>query len=168
MSDENLSLSDRLKILKSKEEEKKKELEELKKKIDEESDEIKKEINQTLRALREEEENLFEEKERKEDDFSIDEQVSKESSDKSIISQSEYKSVDKKNVYDFANRDSYNKFKDLIDKAERGYASQNEMNFLSKMSNKLTEFKIGDSYTKKKDPDNYLARMQKLIDDFQK
>ncbi|MCF7866092.1 hypothetical protein K9L67_00625 [Candidatus Woesearchaeota archaeon] len=168
MVEENLSLSERLKILKVKEDEKKKELDDLKKKIDEESEEIKKEINETLRALREEEENIFREEDKKKKNLTIDEEVSDQKSNTNTVFSDDYSGINKKNVYELANRDSYHKFKDLIEKAQRGYASQTEINFISTLSNKLTEFNIEDSYAKKKDPDNYLARMQKLMNDFQK
>lgn len=158
------TLADKIKELKQKEKEKEKELEELKKKLDEESKEIKEEITQTLRVLREEEERLFEGEDKKEnlEELAEDDDSKQEKNVTQAVL--DYNALETKNVYEIANRDFYDKIKTLVEKSEKGYISQQEKNFLSKVTYKVTQMKTQDEYTRnKKDPKNYLSRMDALL-----
>lgn len=159
------TLTDKLKELKEKEEEKKKELDELKKKLDDESKEIKEEITKTLRVLREEEERLFEEREKKKEnleEIAGNQKTQGEKENEKLAF--EYNTLESKNMYEMANREFYDKIKNLVDKSEHGYITQQEKNFLSKVTYKVTQMKTENEYVRhKKDPKDYISRMDVLL-----
>lgn len=158
------SLTDKLKILRTKEEEKKKELEELKKKLEEDSKKIEDEITNTVRVLRYEEEREFEKTEKTENLEEITSGENVEEEKNLIKAVLDYNVLETKNVYDVANREFYDKVKYLVEKSEKGYISQQEKNFLSKVTYKITQMKTENEYARgKKDPKNYLSRMDSLL-----
>ncbi|MCF7872128.1 hypothetical protein K9L97_03775 [Candidatus Woesearchaeota archaeon] len=164
--DNPVSLVEKLKILQSKENQKKKEFEKLKKELEEDSEKIKEKIAETVREIEKEEiEKFLEDEKKRKKPKSLDENITQNIDEMSniIISQGEYNSLEKKNLYDVANRDFYGKVKNLMEKADAGYITQSEKNFLSKVSYKISQIRAEESYITKKDPRSYLSRMESLL-----
>ena len=171
---ENMPPAERLKLLRARAEQRRKELEELERKKKEEELRELAELEETIRDLQEEEEQKFreeEEKKRKQQRASLEETVEEEStattpiqaSNESYSTQPLTPPGPNTTFYDLTNYNLYNKVKELAEKADTNTITAEERNFLSGVSYQMERIQREEKYSSSQDPKNYISRTTGLL-----
>lgn len=166
---EELPVLERLKVLKEKERAKKKELDELEARLKKESANIKSQISKTIDDIKKEEEEKFleEEKKKRKESESLEDQLEDVEIQKpKTIENFSYAPNAPKNIYDVQDHNFYEKVKELVNKSNKGYISTQEKQFLNQVYEKITQIRINEPYISKKDPNDYVARTQEILNKF--
>lgn len=176
---ENSALHAKIQDLLKKKNLSKKQLEELELSKKKEEKEIMEELSKTIRAMRDEEEDLFiqEQKRRKEKktvEQSLEGSVEEEKLQRPPQNQGSNSysgfgfDANSQRNYDVREPEVYEMFKEIIE-TPKEMRSSDQKNFLENVSDNINTFKRMDERTlKKEDPNNYVARMQNIISAFYK
>lgn len=180
---ENIPPAERIKILRQRAEQRKKELEDLERKKKEEVEKELAEFENTIRELYEEEEQKFreeEEKKKKQEaearNNSLEETLEESAHSQNIpVSANEnymnpalFSGRGNVDVYDLTNYNIYNKIKELSSKADASDITSEERNFLSGVSYHINRIQREQAYTSSQDPQGYISRTSGLIKEMEK
>jgi len=177
----NMSPIEKVKLLKQKEEARKKELKGLEEKKKKEIEDIESQLVNAVREIRDEDEEHFKKEEQKkrketERERSLEESVEEEAprgnatqsqGNSTYISDALTTPGANVNLYDVTNYNVYNRVKELVQKADSGFISDQERNFLSTVSYHIDRMRREDMY-KSSDSSGYLGRTSSLLEKLDK
>ncbi len=174
---DNMPPAERLKVLRARAEQRRKDLEELERKKKEEELQELAELDNTIRELQEEEQKMFleEEEKKRKAQQSLEDTVEEESAAEAPVQASnEMYSTQplmppgpNTTFYDLTNYNLYNKVKELSEKASTGSITAEEKSFLSGVAYQMERVQKEESYVTSRDPKDYISRTTGLLKEIQ-